>query len=220
MGKAKVKRASTSIDMTAMCDVSFLLLTFFVLTATARQPEALPVDTPASTTKDKLPDSNVGMITVGDNGKVFFGTTDQQVRVKMLERMSQKYNVGFSQEDYDHFKLMENFGVPIKSLKGLLALDAGKRTEKGVQTGIPIDSTENTSNELYYWVQSARLAAEEINKEKESADKNFVHPGPLKLAIKADAEEKYPAVNLVIETLRNQKQNKFSFITGMRANEQ
>jgi biopolymer transport protein ExbD len=33
MGKAKVKRASTSIDMTAMCDVSFLLLTFFVLTA-------------------------------------------------------------------------------------------------------------------------------------------------------------------------------------------
>ena len=54
MGKAKVKRASTSIDMTAMCDVSFLLLTFFVLTATARQPEALTVDTPASTTKDKF----------------------------------------------------------------------------------------------------------------------------------------------------------------------
>ncbi len=217
MGKAKVKRASTSIDMTAMCDVSFLLLTFFVLTATARQPEALTVDTPASTTKDKLPDSNVGMITIGDRGKVFFGTTDQQVRVKALERMSAKYGVGFSQEDYDRFKLMENFGVPMSKLKGLLALDGSKRTEKGVQTGIPIDSTENTSNELYYWVQNTRLAAEEVNKEKEASDKNFVHPGPLKMAIKADANEKYPSVNLVIETLRNQKQNKFSFITGMRA---
>ncbi|MNT68331.1 hypothetical protein D3C72_2065580 [compost metagenome] len=72
---------------------------------------------------------------------------------------------------------------------------------------------------MYYWVQNARLAAEEVNKEKEASDKNFVHPGPLKMAIKADANEKYPSVNLVIETLRNQKQNKFSFITGMRAEE-
>ena len=219
MSKAKVKRASTSIDMTAMCDVSFLLLTFFVLTSTARQPEALQVDTPASTTKDKLPDSNVGMITVGDQGKVFFGATDRDVRVKTLERMSAKYGVNFSQQDYDHFALMENVGVPMKSLKSLLALDAGKRTEKGVQNGIPVDSTENASNELYYWVQNARLAAEEVNKEKENEDKNFVHPGPLKIAIKADANEKYPSINLVIETLRNQKQNKFSFITGLRANE-
>lgn len=69
MGKAKVKRTSTSIDMTAMCDVSFLLLTFFVLTSTARQPEAFPVDTPASTTKDKLPDTNLGIITIGEKEK-------------------------------------------------------------------------------------------------------------------------------------------------------
>ena len=41
MAKAKVKRTSTSIDMTAMCDVSFLLLTFFVLTSTFSQPKVL-----------------------------------------------------------------------------------------------------------------------------------------------------------------------------------
>src|SRR5690606_14765133 len=28
--------------------------------------------------------------------------------------------------------------------------------------------------------------------------------------------EKYPVINLIIETLRNQKQNKFSFVTGLR----
>jgi hypothetical protein len=38
----------------------------------------------------------------------------------------------------------------------------------------------------------------------------------MKVAIKADAEEKYAVMNLIIETLRNQKQNKFSFVTGLR----
>lgn len=216
MGKAKVKRASTSIDMTAMCDVSFLLLSFFVMTSTAKQPEAFPVDTPASTTKDKLPDSNVGIITIGDKGKVFFGTTDRAVRVKTLEKMSSRYGVSFSQQDYDQFALMENVGTPMKAIKQVLAMEPSKRLAPGIQNGIPVDSTETLSNELYQWVQTARLAAEEVNQAKEG-DKDFVHPGPLKIAIKADATEKYPSVNAVIETLRNQKQNKFSFITGLRA---
>jgi len=216
MGKAKVKRASTSIDMTAMCDVSFLLLSFFVMTSTAKQPEAFPVDTPASTTKDKLPDSNVGIITIGDNGKVFFGATDRDVRVKTLEKMSSRYGVQFSQQDYDQFALMENVGTPMKAIKQVLGMEPSKRLEKGVQNGIPVDSTETLSNELYQWVQTARLAAAELNKEKES-NRDFVDPGPLKIAIRADATEKYPSINAVIETLRNQKQNKFSFITGLRA---
>ncbi|CDS93907.1 MULTISPECIES: ExbD/TolR family protein [Sphingobacterium] len=216
MGKAKVKRASTSIDMTAMCDVSFLLLSFFVMTSTAKQPEAFPVDTPASTTKDKLPDSNVGIITIGDKGKVFFGATDRDVRVKTLEKMSSRYGVQFSQQDYDQFALMENVGAPMKAIKQVLGMEPSKRLEKGVQNGIPVDSTETLSNELYQWVQTARLAAAELNKEKES-NKDFVDPGPLKIAIKADGAEKYPSINAVIETLRNQKQNKFSFITGLRA---
>src|SRR5690606_12893865 len=90
MPKVKVKRASTTIDMKAMCDVSFLLLTFFILTATARAPEPLPVDTPASVTQVKVPDTDLGLITVGDDGKVFFGVKDRNVRARMLELMSEK----------------------------------------------------------------------------------------------------------------------------------
>ena len=45
MAKVKMSKKATSIDMTAMCDVAFLLLTFFILTATAKMPEPLPVDT-------------------------------------------------------------------------------------------------------------------------------------------------------------------------------
>ena len=50
----KVQKKASAVDMTAMCDVAFLLLTFFILTATARQPEPLAVDTPTSTVQTKL----------------------------------------------------------------------------------------------------------------------------------------------------------------------
>lgn len=64
MAKIKMKKKSTSTDMTAMCDVAFLLLTFFILTATAKVPEALPVDTPASTVQTKLPETDLATITI------------------------------------------------------------------------------------------------------------------------------------------------------------
>jgi len=216
MGKAKVKRASTSIDMTAMCDVSFLLLTFFVLTATARQPEVLHVDVPASSIPDKLPDDNVSIISVAGE-KVFFTIKNTVVREATLRGMAAKYEMAFSDKDYEEFKLLEEFGVPMKNLRALLSLDNAERTVE-LQPGIPVDSTENNSNELYHWVQQARMATLKYNRDRDD-DKNFVDPGMMKVAIKADADEKYPMINLIIETLRNQKQNKFSFITGLRASD-
>lgn len=214
MGKAKVKRASTSIDMTAMCDVSFLLLTFFVLTSTARQPEVLVVDTPASSSPDKVPGDNIGIISVAE-GKIFFGVKNPNVREITLKNMSQKYNVNFSAEEYEQFRQLDEFGVPIQNLRQLLSLPNEQRTES-IQPGIPVDSTETNSNELYSWVQEARRATIEFNRSRES-EKGFEDPGPMKVAIKADAEEKYPVINMIIETLRNQKQNKFSFVTGLRS---
>lgn len=213
--KAKIKRKDTTIDMTAMCDVSFLLLTFFVLTATARQPETLMVDTPASTTQEKIPDDNLGIITVGDGGKIFYTIKDPAVRIQTLQNMSAKYGINFSQEEYDKFRLTEDFGVPISNLRQLLSLDPSERGVE-IQKGIPVDSTENNSNELYHWVQQSRLATVSVAREREN-DRNYVDKGPMKVAIKADANEKFPVINLIIETLRSQKQNKFSFVTGLRA---
>ena len=41
------------------------LLTFFILTATAKVPEALPVDMPSSVAQTKLPDTDLAIITIG-----------------------------------------------------------------------------------------------------------------------------------------------------------
>ena len=79
MAKIKIKKNPGSTDMTAMCDVAFLLLTFFVMTSTAKIPEALPVDTPSSTVQTKLPETDLATLTVG-KGKVFFDLKGKEVR--------------------------------------------------------------------------------------------------------------------------------------------
>jgi hypothetical protein len=54
---AKIKKKPGSTDMTDVwCRIS--LLTFFVMTSTAKIPEALPVDT-SSTVQTKLPESDL-----------------------------------------------------------------------------------------------------------------------------------------------------------------
>lgn len=64
MGKIKVKRKSTLIDMTAMSDVTVLLLTFFMLTSTFLQKEPTQVITPPSVSETKVEISNVAQILV------------------------------------------------------------------------------------------------------------------------------------------------------------
>ncbi|GGC30731.1 biopolymer transporter ExbD [Parapedobacter defluvii] len=207
MPRVKVKRASTTIDMTAMCDVSFLLLTFFILTATAREPEPLPVDTPASVTQVKVPDDDLGLITVGDGGKVFFGVVNRNARSRMLELMSEKYSIPFTPEEKAKFSTMETFGVPIGNLKQLINMGPNDRVKPGLQPGIPVDSTDALSNELFHWIYSARVATKELKNTE------------MRVSIKGDAEEKYPEIKKVIDVLQSQKVNKFSLITSLRAGE-
>ena len=46
MGKVKIKKKDTWIDMTPMSDVMVLLLTFFMLTSTFVKQEPVKVNTP------------------------------------------------------------------------------------------------------------------------------------------------------------------------------
>jgi biopolymer transport protein ExbD len=198
----KMKKKSTSTDMTAMCDVAFLLLTFFILTATAKVPEVMPVDTPASTVQTKLPEKDLATLTVG-NGKVFFDVKGKDVRVRTLELMGNKYGVKFSEDEQNKFAIMESFGVPVQNLKQIIDMKPSDR--KNVQQpGIPKDSLDN---QLAEWVQNARLANIEM------------HDKELEIAIKGDAKEEYPVIKRVMDILQDQKINNFSLVTGLRGKE-
>ncbi len=199
MAKIKMKKKSTSTDMTAMCDVAFLLLTFFILTATAKVPEALPVDTPASTVQTKLPETDLATITIG-KGKVFYDLKGREVRKRTLQLMGDKYGIKFTPDEMDKFALMEGFGVPIQSLSQIIAMKAADRS-KAEQPGVPKDSLDN---QLKEWIYNSRIANIETN------DKE------LQIAIKGDAKEEYPAIHKVMDILQDQKINSFSLVTGLR----
>ena len=203
----KMSKKAASIDMTAMCDVAFLLLTFFILTATAKQPEPLPVQTPASTVQTKLPETGLVTLTVGKNSvgeSVVFGMKDRDVRAKTLELMGEKYNVKFTPDEIAQFSLIEEFGVPVSGLKQLIAMPASKRNTMGVQPGIPADSL---NNELKDWVMYVRKANNvDLAKDKE-----------LDFAIKGDAKQQYPQIKKIMDLLQDQKINNFSLVTGLRA---
>ncbi len=204
MAKVKMSKKSTSIDMTAMCDVAFLLLTFFILTATAKVPEPLPVDTPSSTVQTKLPETDLATLTVGkSDGKeqVFFGVKGKEIRMATLDYVAQKYKVSFTENERLQFSLIDEFGVPVEGLKELLKLKSADRSKKGVQSGIPMDSL---NNQLQDWIQYARKANIDVNQKE------------LQFAIKGDAKEEYPQIKKVMDILQNQKINSFNLVTGLR----
>ncbi len=198
-----MKKSSTRIDMTAMCDVSFLLLTFFVLTSTAKVPEVHPVDLPDSTKETKIPATDIVTISV-DNEKIFFGIAGREDKKDILTRMGEQYNISFTEEELTKFAGMENFGLDVRQLKQLLATtpQAKLMNPDNHLEGIPYKDSLN--NQLSAWVKNARESAWE---RKETF---------LKVAIKGDKEESYGTVKQVIDILQEQRQNRFYLVTGLR----
>lgn len=214
MAKVKMSKKSTRIDMAAMCDIAFLLLTFFIMTSTARLPEPVEVNTPASTVQIKLPDTNIATILVADE-KTFFGAVGQEVRKRMLENMGRRYEIEFSDEEKQRFSLIESFGVDIRALRSFIALDSGDRMKPGTQNGIPYDSIDNQLSE---WIQSAREANASIIADRiaNGEDVPAEEKRDINIAIKGDADEEYPTIKKVIDILQKRKKNNFFLVTGLR----
>lgn len=87
MPKVKIPRKSTIVDMTAMCDVSFLLLTFFILTAKFKPQSIVAVDVPTARTTKAV--DNAITITVNTEGKAFISVKEKSVRFAMLEKLTE-----------------------------------------------------------------------------------------------------------------------------------
>ena len=196
MPKVKVPRKSTLIDMTAMCDVAFLLLTFFMLTTQFKTDESIIVDTPSSISEIKLPDTDILNITINREGKVFFSLDNKNFsRERLLQRISEKYpELQFTAEEEKAFVLTGSVGVPINQLKGYLDLEDEERKMYS-QPGIPVDST---NNELGIWIMQGRLSNPNV-----------------RITVNADQFCAWPVVKQVINTLQDKNVNKFNLITDL-----
>ena len=196
MPKIKVARKSTAIDMTAMCDVAFLLLTFFMMTTEFRGDESVIVDTPSSISEIKLPETDILNVTISSDGKVFFNIDNKNfTRERLLERISEKYpELQFTPEEERAFVLTGTIGVPLAELKGYLGLEENDRKMYS-QPGIPVDST---NNELGIWIMQGRLS----------------NPNA-RITIKGDQACPWPVVKKVMDTFQDKNVNKFNLITDL-----
>jgi|694.fasta_scaffold139350_4 biopolymer transport protein ExbD len=199
MSKVKVPRKSTSVDMTAMTDVAFLLLTFFMLATKFKPDEPVIVDTPSSISEIKLPESDIMLLTIDKDGRVFFGIDGQGTRELLLDKMAVKYNLQFTPEEKKEFSLLSTYGGSISQLKQYLSYSPDQRKEfDKTAVGIPTDSL---NNELGDWVWQARLANNNV-----------------RVAIKGDQQTPNKIVKRVVSTLQDKKVNRFNFITAMERN--
>lgn len=196
-------RKSTNVDMTAMCDVAFLLLTFFMLATKFKPDEPVTVVTPNSISEIPIPDADIMLITIDPKGRVFFSVdNNNNTRRNLIEDVNEYKGLNLTTQEMVQFTNGASVGVPFNQLKSYLSAEPEQQKEFDKTTaGVPTD-TVNTSdqNELAAWIRMARN-----NNPK------------LRIAIKADGEANYPEIKKVIKTLENWKIFKFNLITGLKA---
>ncbi len=195
MPKVKVARKSTFVDMTAMCDVASLLLTFFILTSNFTQKEPVVVSTPPSISQIKIPEINVMTVLVGKDGKVFFGIDGNDKRVELLKKMAEVYHLSFTREEEKRFSVINSFGVPIEKLKYFIDMKPEDRDKPINNPGMPVDSINNQFKD---WVRYAKI----------------INP-KLTIAVKADGGTNFPAIKRILDTMNELKENRFNLITAL-----
>lgn len=195
MARVKPKRHGVVTDMTAMCDVAFLLLTFFILTTQFKKPDVEQIKPPSSISEKLLPDGSLMTVNVTPQGNFYFQPVENGTeRMQLLDNMGKKYGMTFNNNEKVAFTKVQAIGVPMSQLKSYLNMSEDEQKAYKSPTGIPMDSTKK---ELIDWVQQS-LA---------------VNPD-YKMAIKGDVSTEYPKVKSLFEGLRDIDFLKFWLITS------
>lgn len=239
MGRVKIARKSTFIDMTAMSDVTVLLLTFFMLTSTFLAKEPAQVVTPASVSEEKVQETNYVQVLVSPEGKVWLTMnndtsqdfSNEKMRMALLDKAAAIYNethrnnpVKFTAEQKKAFSKLGSFGVPMKQMgefldlaskpEGTTAMDnwlQGKDENPNHVTGIPIswNSDESKPNEFQIWMKAMRQT-DNTNLADAIKDGSGV-------AIKADQNTSFDVIHQVMDNLQTIHMNKFTLLTALKS---
>jgi biopolymer transport protein ExbD len=200
MGRAKLPRKSTNIDMTAMCDVAFLLLSFFILATKFKPPEALSVITPSSVSTKVAPEKDVVMVIIDKDGKVYLSVSEanQSEKKEMIETINTSKNLGLTDAEKNNFIRVPNayIGAPFSQLKSYLDKDP-TALQKIVKPGIP--AVDSTNNEMVDWFRAAQTAFEGKK---------------MNILVKGDDASKYPSFQGVIIALKKNDLMKFQVVTA------
>lgn len=199
MGRPKIARKSTWVDMTAFCDVAFLLLAFFILTTKFKAPEALQVVTPSSVSSKEAETEDQCLITIGEDGRVFLSFSEEERRVEVIDDLNKRLGLTLTDAEVQAAGKAEFFASPLNTMKSFLSIPAEER-RAGNLPGIPVKDTAN--NEMNEWIASVN---------------NVFLGAKLNLMVKGDQKVQYPAFKGVIDAFKKNDQMKFKIITSQRS---
>lgn len=201
MGRAKLPRKSTSIDMTAMCDVAFLLLSFFILATKQKPPEAVAVQSPTSTqTKAASDPSKSILITLNKDGKCFLMLGEETKKLDIIQDINTTRTLGLTDAEMVRLSKMKVLGMPLGQIKGMIGLNQAIPPTK--MEGIPIKDSAN--NELVDWIRSITNAYKGTS-QRELEDK---------ILLKGDIDALYPQFKNIKIALKQNDIYKFRIVTN------
>jgi len=197
MPKVKIPRKSTNIDMTAMCDVAFLLLSFFILATKQKPPEVLSVKTPTSVSSKAAPDKSI-LITLTKDGKVFLMLGDETKKNAIIDDFNTTRGLQLTPAELAKLKRWEYIGLPVNKLKS--ALNMQEEIPANLMDGIP---TDTSNNELTFWMRSVTNA---YKGEDQNRLQNMI-------LVKGDGEALYPVFKNVKDAFKANEIFKFRIVT-------
>ena len=197
MPKVKIPRKSTIIDMTAMCDVAFLLLSFFILATKQKPPEVLAVAPPTSVSSTAAPDKSI-LVTLTKDGKVFLMLGDDTKKGDIIDDLNKTRNLQLTAGELAKLKKTEFIGLPLNKLKSYL--NAETPIPPSSLEGIPTDST---NNELTYWMRSVTNAYA-------GTDQRLLEK---MLLVKGDGDALYPIFKNIKAAFKANELLKFRIVT-------
>lgn len=202
MARFQIKKSRLNIDTTALCDVGFLLVCFFLLCGRPKPDYENRVHTPriASYRTCAISEGNSVAIIVG-YGKCYFDMAGH-LRKAALQRMGKKYGISFTTDELDKFAEMKSFGAPMNHLKQYIKDYQPLNIKNEKSDGIPFSDTGN--NQLSDWISVCR----QIYQQTEGVD--------LTVDIIGDERQNYIAIKTIISNLQHQQINKFSMINNAK----
>jgi biopolymer transport protein ExbD len=197
MGRAKINRKGTTIDMTAMCDVAFLLLSFFILTTKFKPSEAVPISIPSSVAaKAAMLNSDAFVVDIDQTGKTYIELSDDVIRGKVLDKFQTLKGFQLTPDLKDKFLKSSLIATPAATLVQFLQIPSAQ-LKKTTLPGVPVDST---GGELKDWITAALQAY--------NNDTKTIH-----FIIKGDNNAKYPSFTNVINAFKKNDVFKYQLLT-------
>lgn len=204
MPKVKIQRKSTWVDMTAFVDVSFLILSFFMLATKFKPPEIVTITNPKSVSSENVAEKDVFKVTFDKEGRCFISfSTDDAAKdriLNMLDVLKTQKGLDLSNQEKARFIAFSvgGIGVPFSQVKPLLAL-SDDEFKAFKQPGIPIKDTAN--NQLTDWV-NALITGSGGRK-------------PENVLLNGDNAAKYPEFKNILTSFKKSGVFSFKLVTAM-----